>query len=145
MEPNFPDGEFLLTDKVTYRFKEPKRGDVVVFKPPVSPDEEFIKRIIALPGETVGVRGGKIYINDKLLGESYIADSLKTDSSSFLKEGGKYTVPKDEYIVLGDNRPQSSDSRVWGPVKKNKITGRAWLIYWPMQSFGAVKKVTYNL
>lgn len=145
MEPNFPDGEFLLTDKVTYRFGEPKRGDVIVFKPPVAPNEEFIKRIIALPGETVSVRNSKVYINDILLTESYLAGNLSTDSSNFLKEGEKYKVPEGEYIVLGDNRSHSSDSRLWGPIKKNKITGRAWLIYWPIHSFGTVKKVTYNL
>jgi len=145
MEPNFPDGEFLLTDKVTYRTREPKRGDVIVFKPPVSPEDEFIKRIIGLPGEKVSVKGSKVYINGKLLNESYLDPELLTSSNSFLREGEEYTVPAGQYIVFGDNRPHSSDSRLWGPVDKSKITGRAWLIYWPISSFGTVKAVNYNL
>ncbi len=145
MEPNFPDGEYLLTDKVTYRFSNPKRGDVIVFKPPVSPKEEFIKRIIALPGETISIKENKIFINKQLLDEEYIEYSLPTNSGSFLLEGEEFVVPENHYIAIGDNRPHSSDSRHWGPIEKGSITGRAWLVYWPLQSFGIVEKTNYSL
>lgn len=142
MEPNFPDGEFLLTDKVTYRFKEPKRGDVVIFKAPIAPDEEFIKRVIGLPGETVKVSDGHVYINGKILNERYLNSSLLTSTGPFLGEK-EFTVPAGQLFVIGDNRNHSSDSRHWGPVQKTAITGRAWLIYWPLNSFGTVPKASY--
>lgn len=144
MDPNFPDGEYLLTDKVSYRFGEPKRGDVIVFKAPPTPDEEFIKRIIGLPGDKVSVKNGKVYINEKLLEEQYLDPSLYTSAGNFPVEDGTITVPQDEYFVLGDNRDHSSDSRAWGFVPKKKITGRAWLVYWPPKSAGVVQKPAYN-
>lgn len=142
MQPNYPDGEYLLTDKVTYKFNDPKRGDVIVFEAPGGEDE-YIKRIIALPGETVRVDNGKIYVNSILLKESYLADIVMTQGGLFLKNGEEIIIPADNYFVLGDNRPYSSDSRAWGLVQRNKITGRAWFIYWPPQSAGTVEAVTY--
>lgn len=144
MHPNFPDGEYLLTDKVSYRFGEPKRGDVIVFKAPTGNGDEFIKRIIGLPEERISVKDGKMYINDRVLEEKYLDTSVYTSAGTFLQEGQSVTVPQDEYFVLGDNRPHSSDSRAWGFIGKKKITGRAWLIYWPLKSAGVVKKVNYN-
>ncbi|AKM83624.1 MAG: signal peptidase I, signal peptidase I [Candidatus Woesebacteria bacterium GW2011_GWF1_31_35] len=140
MEPNFPDGEYLLTEKVSYYTKEPQRGDVIVFKPPISEDE-FIKRIIGLPGETVSIQNGKFLINDKELDEPYI--KVDTNSGGFLKEGEKYLVPSGEYFVAGDNRPHSSDSRIWGPINKKVITGKAWVVYWPPKSTGLVQMPNY--
>src|SRR5690554_1503799 len=104
MEPNFPDGEFLLTDKVTYRFREPERGDVVVFEAPGANGDEFIKRIIGLPGDTVSVMDNSVYINGQRLDEPYLADSLPIPSGMFLKDGSTFTVPANNYIVMGDNR-----------------------------------------
>lgn len=144
MEPNFPDGEFLLTDKVSYRFGEPERGDVVVFKAPPDESEEFIKRIIALPGEKVSIKQGNIYINGLSLAESYIGSQLITSPGSFLLAGKEIIVPPGQYLVLGDNRPFSSDSRAWGFVAREKITGRAWLIYWPPQYAGVIEAVEYS-
>lgn len=145
MEPNFPDKEYLLTEKVTYYLNQPKRGDVIVFKPPISEEDEFIKRIIGLPGETVSVSGGKVFINGKILEEPYLDKNLLTTGGNFLSEGAKITVPPDEYFVLGDNRPHSSDSRTWGFVIKKRISGRSWLIYWPPSQAGFVKKINYNI
>ncbi len=144
MQPNFPDGEYLLTDKVTYRLRQPDRGDVVVFEAPGAGGEEFIKRIIGLPGEIVSLKKGKVYINNKELSESYLALSLKTNGSTFLKENMEVVVPEGHFFVLGDNRPASSDSRTWGFVAKEKITGRAWIIYWPPPKVGIVKEVVYS-
>lgn len=144
MDPNFFDGEYLLTDKVSYRFGEPRRGDVIVFKAPTNNGEEFIKRIIGLPGEEVRLENSKIYINGKVLNEPYIKEGIFTSGGSFLGEGKSVVVAENEYFVLGDNRPHSSDSRAWGFISKNKITGRAWLIYWPPNKVGVIKKVDYN-
>ncbi len=146
MMPNFPDSEYLLTEKVTYYLHTPARGDVVVLAPPptVSETDEFIKRIIGLPGETVMVKDNHVYINDKLLKEPYLADTLPTVPGDFLTNGKEYTVPAGEYIVMGDNRVNSSDSRYWGPITKSEITGRAWIVYWPPKLSGVVAKPSYS-
>ncbi|MEK7169158.1 MAG: signal peptidase I [Patescibacteria group bacterium] len=140
MHPTFPDGEYLLTEKVSYYRDDPQRGDVVVFKPPISEDE-FIKRIIALPNETVMILNGRVFINEKELKEDYI--EVETNPSSFLSEGERYTVPAGNYFVMGDNRPHSSDSRAWGPITKKVITGKAWVIYFPFNLAGVVKAPNY--
>ncbi len=145
MEPNYHDGEYLLTDKLTYRFKDPQRGDVIVFKPPVSPDEEYIKRVIALPGEVISVKNGKYYINGQQLNESYIPEKIYTKGKAFLPNDTEKTVPAGSYFVSGDNRESSSDSRYWGFVTKDKITGKAWFIYWPPKSLGVIKPGLFNL
>ncbi len=146
MDPTFKDGEFLLTDKVTYRFGEPKRGDVVVFKAPPDDHEEYIKRIIGLPGDTVMVQGGKVYVNGQLLNESaYLASTVVTQSGNYAVEGKTITVPEGEYMVMGDNRPHSFDGRNFGPIKKEKFTGRAWVTYWPPQKAGVVPEVKYAI
>ncbi len=139
MTPNFLDGEFLLTDKITYRFNEPMRGDVVVFKAPPDDRDEFIKRIIGLPGDSILVKEGKVYLNSELLNETYLESTVYTGPGRFLSENTSVKVPTGAYFVLGDNRPYSSDSRAWGFVDKSKITGRAWLIYWPVAKAGLVK------
>jgi len=144
MKPNFLNGEFLLTDKVSYRFNEPKRGDVVVFEAPVGEGEEFIKRIIGLPGEKVAIESGKVSINSKILDEAYLGDNVVTLGGAFLKEGDGKVIPEGSFFVLGDNRSHSSDSRTWGVVKLDKITGRAWLVYWPPKMAGLIPKVSYS-
>ena len=143
MEPNFPNGEYLLTDKVTYRFGEPKRGDVIVFKAPGTDGDEYIKRIIGLPGEGVSVRNGAVYINGEVLKEDYIPEISPTYGGNFLSENASFTVPVGSYFVLGDNRPHSSDSRAFGPITKEVITGRAWLVYWPPKNAGVLAKENY--
>jgi len=144
MQPNFPNGEYLLTDKVKYRFNEPQRGDVVVFEAPGTNGEEYIKRIIGLPGETVSLRDGFVYVNDKLLNEKYLDPSLRTPSGNFLTEGKTVSVPEGKYIVMGDNRGASSDSRAWGFITTEEITGRAWFIYWPVSQMGLVQPTIYS-
>lgn len=144
MEPNFPDAEYLLTEKVTYYLHKPQRGDVVVFQPPVSDSDEFIKRVIGLPGERVMVKNGRVYINGQLLDESkYLSGDVYTSGGDFLAEGVEYTVKPGELFVMGDNREHSSDSRSWGPITPTKITGRAWVVYWPPNLAGVVKKISY--
>lgn len=143
MVPNFEDGEYLLTSQLSYHLGDPKRGDVVIFAAPPVPTEDYIKRIIALPGEKVSIHVDKVFINGQELHESYIPEGLQTFPGPFLPTDKEYTVPDGEYFVLGDNRPNSSDSRRWGPVKRQKIVGKAWIIYWPPQRTGVVKSVSY--
>lgn len=138
MEPNFQNGEYILTDKVSYRFREPQRGDVVVFHSPQDERVDFIKRIIAVPGDTVEVRGGYVYLNGVKLEENYINDPGRVAQGRFLRENTVAEVPSGEYIVMGDNRLHSSDSREWGFVTRAEIVGRAFFRYWPPTSFGVL-------
>lgn len=144
MEPNFPDGEYLLTDKVTYRFREPARGDVIVFAAPPDKREEFIKRIIATPGENISIHDGHVYIDGNFLSETYLSSNLITEAGPFFQSHDSFKVPSEHYVVLGDNRPYSSDSRSWGLISKDDITGRAWVVYWPLSSAGFVDKAGYT-
>lgn len=144
MEPNFSSGNYLLIDEVTYRFREPERGEVTVFRYPENPSVYYIKRMIGLPLERIVVRGGEVKIyNDKnpqgfVLNESYLPVNLKTAGDLDI------TVPKDEYFVLGDNRNYSYDSRSWGFVPKKDIVGIVRLRLLPINeakvftSFGLV-------
>lgn len=137
MDPTFHDGEYILTDKVSFRLGLPKRGDVVVFISPKNADIDFIKRIVALPGERVRIRGGKVYINDNSLDESvYLGPGVYTGSESFLLENREFLVPEGKYFVMGDNRPGSSDSRDFGPVKPSEFVGKVFFRYWPIDRFG---------
>ena len=136
-------GDFLLTDKISYRFNGPERGDIVVFKSPVNTRLEYIKRIVALPGETVQVSEGKVFINDRLLQEDYLLFGLETKPGNFLKEGVPVTIPNDAYLVMGDNRPNSSDSREWGTVPADNLIGKVFVRYWPLNRVGKVSKLGY--
>lgn len=138
MDPNFDDGEYLLTEKMSYRFGEPKRGDVIVFKAPPSKRDDYIKRIIGLPGETVMVSNGKIFIDQKVLNEKYLPSDFVTRPGAFLATDSSITLKTGEYIVIGDNRDHSYDSRSWGPIKKADIIGKAWFVYWPPKQTGFV-------
>ena len=143
MEDNFWNGEYLLADKISYFFKEPQQGDVVIFKQTESAD--YIKRVIGIPGDTVEVRDGYLYVNGERLDEDeYLDTDVYTDAGVFLKEGRIYIVPEDKYFVAGDNRPHSSDSRTFGPIEKDKIKGRAVLVYWPLSHLKLVQRPSYN-
>ncbi len=137
MEPNFNDGQYLIIDELSYNFKNPERGDVIVLRSPAQPALFFIKRIIGLPGEELKVEGGKVIIRTNseriVLDEEYIPEGVDTipDSSIKLKDG--------EYFVMGDNRQRSSDSRAWGPLDKDNITGRAFLRLWPPTKISVFK------
>ena len=96
-----------------------------------------------MPGDTLSVKAGKIYLNGQLLDEEYLAETVQTGSGSFLGEGEEYVVPDGMYFVVGDNRPHSSDSRAWGPIGKKAMTGRAWVVYWPPNQAGKVITPSY--
>jgi signal peptidase I len=139
MYPTFKNQEYILTNLIGLKLEPPKRGDVIVFKAPTDPDKDFIKRVIGLPGNTVSVKEGYVYVNGKKLDEhAYLNDDIKTYGGAFLKDGETVTVPPDEYIVMGDNRPFSSDSREWGLLKKSAIIGRSFFVYWPVNKMRLV-------
>jgi len=134
MEPTFHDHQYLIIDEIGYRFNEPRRGDIVVFRYPQNPQEYFIKRVIGLPGERVEIREGSVYIyNDQfpegfVLDESaYLADNVRTYNLS----EEIVTLRSGEYFVLGDNRNASKDSRSFGAVNKSFLTGRVMFRGWP--------------
>lgn len=139
MEPNFHNGEYILTDKISYRFNEPKRGDVVVFHSPQDERQDFIKRIVGVPGDKVEVKDGYLYLNGNKLEEPYINNPGQVQNGRFMREGVVVNVGPGEYLVMGDNRNHSSDSREWGTVKKTGIVGRAFFRYWPVNVFGVLK------
>lgn len=148
MLPNFVNGEFLLTDKLSYQFGDPKRGDVVVFKaPPSEPcaeeECEYIKRVIGIPGDRVMVKEGKVYLNGQLLEQKFLPDSFVSEPGSFAQEGVERVVPTGQYLCFGDNRSHSRDGREFGPIKKDLIVGKAFFIYWPLQSIRVVPKITF--
>ena len=138
MQPSFVDGQFLLVNKISYRFAQPKRGDVIVFRYPRDPGEDFIKRIIGLPGETVRIAEGNVYIDGHPLREPYLQGE-STGTYHTLETA----LGEDEFFVLGDNRRYSSDSRTWGPVARRNIVGRAWFSYWPPSLWGIVRTPAY--
>lgn len=153
MEPTLHNNQFLIINKVTYArvdgtpverlfvktpqdagtprflFGEPGRGDIVVFRFPAQPEKDFIKRIIGVPGDHVEVRAGRVYLNGELQDEPYIRDGASYDRPAQI-------VPKGQYFVLGDNRPNSSDSHVWGFVPADNLVGKAWFAYWPPSDWG---------
>lgn len=126
MEPTLQPGEFILVNKMAYRLGDFNRGDVVIFHYPRNPIEDYIKRVIGLPGETVAVHDGKVYVNNQPLDEPYIAAPPQYT--------GEWVVPEDQVFVLGDNRNQSSDSHSWGFVPHDLVVGRALVIYWPLDN-----------
>lgn len=149
MKPNFHDGEYILTDKISYRFNQPNRGDVIIFKSPTDPDVDFIKRIIGLPGEKIKISDGKIVIiNDQNKNGFTLTEPYKINGpTSGGKEAPQNTevkIGENQYFVLGDNRLESFDSRSWGNLPKANIIGKAWLRYWPLNKFGFVKHPKYT-
>jgi signal peptidase I len=138
MFPTFETGQYLLTDKVTLKRREPLKGDVIVFKSPLDENFDFIKRVLAIPGDTIMIEDGYIYINGEFLNEPYLPSDYRTSGGNFLKEGVEYLVQGFSIIAIGDNRNHSSDSRDWGPVPYENIVGRAFFRYWPSEVAGLI-------
>lgn len=140
METTLSDGDNLIADKITYRFRDPERFDIIVFPFQYKENTFYIKRIIGLPGETVQIdEKGNIYINGEILTESYGREVIKPENVGIAAE--PITLGEDEYFVLGDNRNNSIDSRteIVGNVHRDEIIGRAWLRIWPFSKFGFLK------
>lgn len=130
MLPALNDGQYLIISKLTYWFRSAGRGDVIVFRPPGNPSEDYIKRIVGVPGEQIQIQDGHVWVDGVLLEEPYIDRPASYSGSWTLAEG--------EYFVLGDNRMNSSDSHSWGVLPEENIIGKAWLSYWPPEEWRLV-------
>lgn len=139
MVPNFQDGDMLISNKLSTNFLTISAGEVIILKNPKDNNVDFIKRVIGLPNDKIMISGGKVYINDKELKESYLPENIITNGMSFLQNGVEFKVPEGQYFVIGDNRSGSSDSREWGPVKKELIIGQAYFRYWPVQKLAILQ------
>jgi len=138
MEPNLHPGQYVMVDTLAYRrLYAVHRGDIIIFRPPRAPRYSFVGRVIGLPGETVDLRDGVVYINDRPLSEHYLGVH---DHSSV----GPTELDTEQYYILGDNRINASDSRAWGPLPKERIVGRVWMSYWPPPYWGTIKRPTYS-
>lgn len=145
MEPSFYDHEYLIINEISYRFSEPERGDIIVFKYPKDPSQYFIKRIIGLPNEKIEIADGRVYVYaevdskvKKMLDESlYLDPEVKTTNSK------SWVLGADEYYVLGDNREYSLDSRGFGPVYRDLIVGKVWMRGWPVGRAAIFPSVVY--
>ena len=132
MEPTLVEGDRVLVNRFIYRFTDPEPGDVIVFHPPTAPDEDYIKRVVAVAGDTVEVKDGKLYVNGEAQDEPYLNEPFI--QGVFPPE----TIPEGYVFAMGDNRNRSGDSRVFGPVNVDKILGEGFLIYWPLGKIGGL-------
>ena len=130
MEPSLHEGQFVVVNRIAYRWNEAERGDIIVFRFPLNPSRRFIKRVVGLPGNTVTIHGGAVYIDGQVLDEPYLAATPRYD--------GEWIIGPGEVFVLGDNRNNSSDSQNWGPLPIEEIIGKAVLVYWPPSEAGII-------
>ncbi len=138
MMPTFQNGNYIFTSKVTYKMRNPERGDVVVFHSPGNPEIEYIKRIIGLPGDTVIIENEEVYVNGEKLNETYISDKTLPLPNGYALEGVPMTIPEEYYFVMGDNRPHSSDSRDFGPITYESMIGQVFYRYFPTDKIGRI-------
>jgi len=138
MEPNFENGNYLIIDELSFRFRDPRREEVVVFRYPRNPSQRFINRIIGLPGEKIEIKAGSIMVNDQILDESeYLPFGLQTPGNI------QISLNENEYFVLGDNRISSFDSRQWGPLPRKNIIGRVYFRAWPFTALAKFEAPAY--
>ena len=130
MLPTLQSHQYVLVNRLAYRLGSPQTGDVIVFHYPRDPEQEYIKRVIGLPGDRVQIANGEVLVNGMLIDEPYIADAPLYQT--------EWTVPENSLFVLGDNRNNSSDSHNWGPVPLEYVVGKAVLIYWPLENWGLI-------
>jgi len=137
MEPNLKEDQHILINKAAYFFHSPQRGDVIIFRYPRDREQIYVKRIIAIPGDTIEIKDGIVYINGSPCEEPYVSSDT---------EGGlpKQTIPPDRYFVMGDNRNGSWDSRYWGTVPRGDIIGKTWLCYWPPGEWGLAPNYSWS-
>lgn len=133
MDPTLKVQDHIIVNKFGYHFWEPQQGDIVVFKYPLDPERDFVKRLIGKSGEKVEIRNSKVYINGQVMPENYLPQGLR------FQDFGPVIVPENSYLMLGDNRNNSEDSRVWGPLPKDLVIGKAVLVYWPIDRIGLLR------
>ena len=139
MYATLDDNDYLIASKIDYRLHPPQRGDIIILRPPASNSTDFIKRVIALPGERLLIRDGIVYINGHKLDEPYLPEAWTTlNNPAPWSVGDGAVIPANEYFVMGDNRNRSQDSRIFGPITRDRIDGRAWFRIWPLDHFGNI-------
>jgi len=143
MVPNFHSGDYLIIDEISYRFSQPQRGDVVVFKYPKNPVHKFIKRIIGLPGETVEIKDDQVKVYNKDGQEQTLQEISYIPAEKPTYGDVRVILGEKEYFVLGDNRPYSSDSRIWGPVPTENIIGKVFVRIFPLAALGKITAPAY--
>ncbi|MDD5415824.1 MAG: signal peptidase I [Candidatus Daviesbacteria bacterium] len=136
MVPTFHNGDYLITEKISYRFRNPKHGEVVVLKNPRDESQDFIKRIIAVPGDSLQISKNSVFVNGQIIKENYLPPDTQTRAGAFMQESNIIKAGSNQYFVFGDNREHSSDSRDWGPVTKEDIVGKAFFRYYPISDIG---------
>jgi signal peptidase I len=141
MEPTFADNQYLIVSRVNYLFGEPQRGDIIVFHNPGNSDEDYIKRVIGLPGDVVDFRDGETYVNGERLDEPYINEPCSPSQCS--SGDPPVTLGEDQYFVMGDNRNSSRDSRDIGPITRDRIVGEVVVRYWPPQDWDIVSRINF--
>src|SRR5216683_6568273 len=133
------DNDCLIADKIAYRLHAPQRGDIIILRPPTDDSKDFIKRVIALPGERLLIRDAVVYINGHRLIEPYLPEAWSVNASwNPSNNPSGELIPPNQYFVMGDNRNRSQDSRIFGPIGRDRIDGRAWFRIWPLSSFGNI-------
>ncbi len=153
MYPTLDDNDYLIATKIDYRFHNPNRGDIIIMRDPYDSSKDFIKRVIALPGDRLLIQHSHVYINGQLLDEPYIRQDepwtvnaeWPTASVAGCTPGQPCTIPPNSYFVMGDNRNASSDSRLFGWINRDRIEARSWLRIWPVSSIGFVDHYTGRL
>jgi signal peptidase I len=139
MYATLDDNDYLIANKIDYRLHAPQRGDIIILRPPADNSKDFIKRVIALPGEKLLIRDSHVYINGHLLDEPYLPEAWISLNNWTGNGGPDGTVmPANQYFVMGDNRNRSQDSRLFGPISRDRIDGRAWFRIWPLDHFGDI-------
>lgn len=138
MEPTFISGEYILTSKITYKFRSMHRGDIIVFKSLQNPNIDYIKRIIGLPGDKIMIHNGEVFVNDRKIDEPYINNITNVWERGYSKDDVPITVPDGTLFVMGDNRNRSSDSREFGPVPVDNIIGHVFYRYFPVTKMGSI-------
>lgn len=134
MEPTLSNGERVMIEKISYRFRAPKRGEIVIIKNPLAKKDIYIKRVVGVPGDFIEIKQGSVYLNGSLLEEDYIKEPVAFWYSN------EFLVPKDHVFVLGDNRNHSDDSRRIGPIPYKNVLGKVLFIYWPLKNFEVIKQ-----
>ena len=134
MEPTLHHGDYVIVNRLAYKWAKPHRGDVIVFRFPRNPRQEYVKRILGLEGDEINITNGQVFVNGQLLEESYIAEAPRYSSS--------WRVPQDSLFVLGDNRNHSSDSHDWEYVPMENVIGKALVVYWPPPAWGLIAHIT---
>jgi len=142
MEQSFHNNDYLITEKISYKIREPKRGEVIIFHPPDNPSVNYIKRVVGLPNDKIEVRAGGVYVNDKKIYEPYLTSNEETLNSQ--KNDYVIVLRDDEYFVFGDNRNHSRDSREIGAIPKENVVSRVWFRLLPINKLKAFAAVSYS-